>query len=191
MTDQARSPKQYMYQGELLALVDLSLVIKMGVQYSLWGGSVLNLGTERHHREYLEKIDRFELPGCFAMTELRHGSNVASLCTEAVLDLAEDCWVITTPDDGAIKWWIGNAAEDGVAATVFARLKVPAADGSGGLDDHGVHAFVVPLRERPQGPTLPGVEIRDLGYKVGLQGVDNGAIRFTNVRVPRGNLLDR
>ena len=31
--------------------------------------------------------------------------------------------------------WIGNAAEDGICATVFARLKVPAPDGSGALDD--------------------------------------------------------
>lgn len=41
-----------------------------------------------------------------------------------------DEWVVHTPDEGAIKWWIGNAAEDGRAATVFARLKVPAADGA-------------------------------------------------------------
>ena len=27
--------------------------------------------------------------------------------------------------------------------------------------------------------------------QVGLQGVDNGAMRFTNVRIPRDNLLDR
>ena len=38
---------------------------------------------------------------------------------------------------------------------------------------------------------MPGVEIRDCGYKVGLNGVDNGAIRFSNVRIPRENLLDR
>ena len=35
------------------------------------------------------------------------------------------------------QWWIGNAAEDGRAATVFARLRVPAPDGSGAIDDHG------------------------------------------------------
>jgi len=73
---------------------------------------------------------------------------------------------------------------------VFARLKVPAPDGSGTLDDHGVHAFIVPLRD-DAGQQLPGIEIHDCGYKVGLNGVDNGAIRFTNVRVPRDNLLDR
>ena len=57
------------------------------------------------------------------MTELKHGSNVAALQTEAVLDVEKDEWIIHTPDEGAIKWWIGNAAEDGRASTVFARLK--------------------------------------------------------------------
>lgn len=61
--------------------------------------------------------------------------------------------------------WIGNAAEDGRAATVFARLKVPAPDGSGTLVDHGVHAIVVPLRS-DTGSVLPGIEIKDCGYKV-------------------------
>jgi len=164
--------------------------VKMGVQYSLWGGSVVNLGTERHRKRFFDAIDRFQAPGCFAMTELRHGSNVAGLQTEAILDVHTDEWIVNTPDDGAIKWWIGNAAEDGRWATVFARLKVPAPDGSGTLDDHGVHAFIVPLRDE-SGKTLSGIEIRDCGYKVGLNGVDNGAIRFTNVRVPRDNLLDR
>ncbi len=123
------------------------------------------------------------------MTELHHGSNVAALQTEAVLDIATDEWIINTPDDGALKWyalhlrllmfplytpgihkylhrrWIGNAAEDGRAATVFARLKVPSPDGSGSLVDHGVHAIVVPLRDGA-GNVLPGVEIKDCGYKV-------------------------
>ncbi len=165
--------------------------MKLGVQYSLWGGSIINLGTERHRRKYFDAIDRLTLPGCFLMTELRHGSNVAGLQTEAVLDVHTDEWVINTPDDGAIKWWIGNAAEDGKAGTVFARLKVPAPDGSGVLDDHGVHAFVVPLRDENTHEPLPGIEIHDCGYKVGLNGIDNGAVRFTQVRVPRENLLDR
>lgn len=78
--------------------------------------------------------------------------------TEAVLDVEKDEWIIHTPDEGAIKWWIGNAAEDGRAATVFARLKI-------GDADHGVHAFIVPLRDT-NGSLLPGVDIKDCGYKV-------------------------
>lgn len=186
----SRDPRKYFYLGECLAMVDLSLMVKSGVQYSLWGGSVLNLGSEVHRRRYYDDIAQFRLPGCFAMTELKHGSNVAALQTEAVLDVLTDEWVVHTPDEGAIKWWIGNAAEDGRAATVFARLKVPDPNGGSKLVDHGVHAFVVPLRDG-NGSLLPGVEIRDCGYKVGLNGIDNGAIRFTHVRVPRQNLLDR
>eukprot|EP00199_Chlamydomonas_sp_CCMP681_P001411 CAMPEP_0119115636 /NCGR_PEP_ID=MMETSP1180-20130426/51673_1 /TAXON_ID=3052 ORGANISM="Chlamydomonas cf sp, Strain CCMP681" /NCGR_SAMPLE_ID=MMETSP1180 /ASSEMBLY_ACC=CAM_ASM_000741 /LENGTH=643 /DNA_ID=CAMNT_0007104711 /DNA_START=72 /DNA_END=2003 /DNA_ORIENTATION=- len=192
----ANDLKSYFHVGECLGQIDLSLMIKSGVQYSLWGGSVINLGTESHRKKYFDDIASFKLPGCFAMTELKHGSNVAALQTEAVLDILTDEWVVHTPDEGAIKWWIGNAAEDGRMATVFARLKVPDPSGHKGgvvkpkLVDHGVHALLVPLRDS-QGKALPGVEIRDCGYKIGLNGVDNGALRFTHVRVPRVNLLNR
>ena len=69
----------YFYLGELLALVDLSATIKTGVQYSLWGASVLNLGTATHRDRWAADIDALKIPGCFAMTELGHGSNVAGL----------------------------------------------------------------------------------------------------------------
>ena len=35
----------------------------MGVQYSLWGGSVMNLGTEKHKKQYFDAIDKFKIPG--------------------------------------------------------------------------------------------------------------------------------
>lgn len=181
--------KKYIYMAELAAPVDLSLAVKMGVQYSLWGGSVVNLGTAKHRQRFFNDINSFRAPGCFAMTELKHGSNVSMLQTEAVYDHHTDEWVISTPDEGAIKWWIGNAAEDGRWATVFARLRIPR-NGSGIIDDHGVHAFICAIRN-DEGKLMPGVEIRDCGYKVGLNGVDNGAVAFHGVRIPRENLLDR
>lgn len=40
---------------------------------SLWGGSVINLGTKKHRDKYFDGIDNLDYTGCFAMTELHHG----------------------------------------------------------------------------------------------------------------------
>jgi len=168
---------------ESLAFGDLSVLIKFGVQFGLFGGSVFQLGTERHHRAYLRSIGRLDLPGCYAMTETGHGSNVRDLETTATYESDGDEIVITTPTDAAAKDWIGNAACHGRMATVFARLIV------GGVDQ-GVHAVLVAVRDE-SGDVVAGVRIEDRGLKEGLNGVDNGRIWFDDVRVPRSNLLDR
>ena len=168
---------------ETLAFGDLSVVVKFGVQFGLFGGSVLQLGTERHHAAYLPAIGSLALPGCYAMTETAHGSNVRDLETTATYDASSDSLVIHTPHPGAAKDYIGNAAVHGTMATVFARLRVRG-------EDHGVHAILVPLRDERR-RTLPGITIEDGGLKEGLNGVDNGRIVFDHVRVPRSNLLDR
>lgn len=180
---------------EELALGDLSVLVKYGVQFGLFGGSIAQLGTDRHHRRYLPRVASLELPGCFAMTERGHGSNVRDIRTTATYDPAAREFVIHTPDEDAQKDYIGNAALHGRMATVFARLCMPGrgdatANGGSPLHDHGVHAFLVPIRD-PRGAALPGVRTEDCGAKEGLNGVDNGRIRFDSVRVPRNALLDR
>ncbi len=169
------------FQG--LAFGDLSLLIKVGVQYGLFGGALMQLGTERHHEEFLRPALDFSLPGCFAMSEVGHGSDVAGVRTTAVHDPKTDEIVIHTPDPAAAKNWIGNAAHDGKAAVVFCQLTTQG-------EERGVHAVVVPLRD-DKGATLPGVTAVGDGLKMGLNGVDNGLLMFDNVRVPRSNLLDR
>jgi acyl-CoA oxidase len=168
---------------ETLGHSDLSLLVKCGVQFGLFGGAVLHLGNERHHRAYLEDVMSAELPGCFAMTESGHGSDVQRLGTTAVYDGEADEIVVHTPDEQSRKDYIGNAARHGRMAVVFAQLEV--AD-----ERHGVHALLVPLRGE-DGEPLPGVTIEDCGDKLGLNGVDNGRIAFDHVRVPRTALLDR
>lgn len=168
---------------ETLSYHDLSLVVKFGVQFGLWGMSVYFLGTEKHHSKYLKDIGSLELPGCFAMTETNHGSNVKGIETTATYDHATKTFIIHTPNEYARKEYIGNAACHGQMATVFAKLII---DGI----DYGVSAFVVPLRDK-KGKVQPGVKIKDCGRKMGLNGVDNGVIYFDHVVIPKDNMLDR
>src|ERR1700744_6664760 len=168
---------------EMLGFGDLSLMVKAGVQWGLFGGAVQLLGTERHHQRYLRDIIDLSLPGCFAMTETGHGSDVQHLRTTATYDPAAGEFVIATPDPAARKDYIGTAARDGRMAAVFAQLIV---DGK----SHGVHALLVPIRDA-DGHALPGVLIEDCGRKGGLNGVDNGRLTFDDVRGPREALLNR
>jgi len=168
---------------ETMAFGDLSVLVKVGVQFGLFGGAILQLGTQRHHDAYLADLVRADLLGCFAMTETGHGSNVQALETVARYDVEAGEFVITTPSASARKDYIGNAAAHAHAAVVFAQLEI------GGASE-GVHAFVVPIRDR-KGKVLDGVRVEDDGRKIGLNGVDNGRIWFDDVRVPRENLLNR
>jgi acyl-CoA oxidase len=179
----AGDPARFIAVFETLAFGDLSVVVKFGVQFGLFGGTVLQLGTQPHHERFLPAIGSLELPGCFAMTETGHGSNVRDIETVARYDPASETFEVTTPDADAGKDWIGGAARDARMATVFAQLE------SGG-ERHGVHALLVPIRA-DDGTVAPGVRIADRGLKEGLNGVDNGRIWFDRVRVPRENLLDR
>ena len=167
---------------EQLVLADPSLQIKSGVQWGLFGAAVMHLGTEDQHKKWLPGIMNLDVPGCFAMTETGHGSDVASIATTATFDESTGDFTLHTPHRGAWKDYIGNAAIDGKAAVVFAQLIV-------GGENHGVHALYVPLRDEKG--FLPGVGGDDDGPKGGLNGIDNGRLHFTSVRVPRENLLNR
>jgi acyl-CoA oxidase len=168
---------------EELVLADPSLQIKAGVQWGLFASAIYQLGTKKHWDKWLTGALTLEIPGAFAMTETGHGSDVAAIGTTATYDPETEEFVIHTPFRGAWKDYLGNAAVHGTAATVFAQLI------TGGVN-YGVHCFFVPIRD-DKGQFLPGVGGEDDGVKGGLNGIDNGRLHFTQVRVPRENLLNR
>ncbi|MCU1678326.1 MAG: acyl-CoA oxidase [Frankiales bacterium] len=168
---------------EMLAQFDLSLMVKAGVQWGLFGGAIENLGTEKHHEKYIPGLINLDILGCFAMTETGHGSDVQSLETTATYDPATQEFVINSPTPSARKDYIGGAAAHAQVAAVFAQLITKG-------DGHGVHCFVVPLRDE-DGNDLPGITTSDDKHKGGLGAVDNGRIMFDHVRVPRENLLNK
>lgn len=167
---------------EHLMFVDGSLAVKFGVQFGLFGGSIQKLGTKKHHDEYLTDAGTTKLLGCFAMTETGHGSNVRGIKTTATYEKSSDSIIIHTPGKNDNKEYIGNAIHSKIA-TVFAQLIVNG-------KNEGVHAILVPLRNENH-EELEGVSVKDNGYKLGLNGVDNGKIWFNNVKVPRENLLNK
>ncbi|MEI6251500.1 MAG: acyl-CoA dehydrogenase [Mycobacteriaceae bacterium] len=168
---------------EMLAMSDLSLMVKAGVLWGLFGGAVENLGTERHHEAYVRPLITLDLLGCFAMTETGHGSDVQNLETTATYDPDTEEFVIHSPTPTSRKDYLGGAAESATVAAVFAQLITRG-------ENHGVHCIVVPIRDE-NGDDLPGVTTSDCDYKGGLPGVDNGRIMFDQVRVPRENLLNK
>ena len=124
---------------EMLAFGDLSLMVKAGVQWGLFGGALQLLGSRRQHEKYLRDVMSFDLPGCFAMTETGHGSDVQQLRTTCTYDPESQTFDLHTPHQAARKDYIGNAAKDGRMAVVFAQLITQG-------KNHGVHAWLVPIR---------------------------------------------
>lgn len=149
--------------------VDSGTATKMTVQFNLFGGSVLKLGTKRHHY-LLDGIDKATDIGCFALTELGYGNNAAKMETTAVLNVNCDEWIINTPSLLSQKYWITNGAVHAHWAVVFAQTIIKEIN-------YGVHAFLVPLRYKDL-TVYKGVTIEDMGMKFGCNGVDNAKLKF-------------
>ncbi|KEI39451.1 uncharacterized protein L969DRAFT_48519, partial [Mixia osmundae IAM 14324] len=169
---------------ELIGIADPGFWTRFGVHYGLFLGAIRSGATANQFSYWMEKglLGLNGLIGCFAMTELAHGSNVAGLETTATLDTRTDEWVIHTPSLSATKWWIGGAASTATHSSVFAQMVI---DGK----RYGTKTFIVPLRDPKTFALLPGILIGDIGKKMGRDGIDNGYIQFTNVRIPRAYML--
>ncbi|KAG0356762.1 hypothetical protein BG005_004299 [Podila minutissima] len=208
-------PAKYDGIQEALSYYDNALSTMGGAHVGLYSGSIRELGSEELKAKYLPLADSFELPGCFALTdvicnfdhpELGHGSNPRGIETEAHWDAKQGCYILHTPNTTAQKartilslidmnpeqiYWIGAAAETAIMSVVWAQLYVPHPEDSSKWQHQGIHAFLVPLRDRATHAILPGITIRNCGMKSGLNGMDNGRIWFDHVPVPRTMCLDK
>ncbi|XP_034239534.1 peroxisomal acyl-coenzyme A oxidase 3-like isoform X1 [Thrips palmi] len=160
-----------------------NLSVKFGLGVSLFTNALLSLGTERHLPFY-EAVWDNKFLFCLGMTEVGHGSNTKSVRTTATYDPKTQEFIIHTPDFEAAKCWAGNLGKTCTHAMLFAQLYT--ADSC-----HGLHAFLVPIRDPETLTPYPGVKVGDIGEKAGLNGIDNGFAMFDHFRIPRENLLNR
>jgi acyl-CoA oxidase len=167
-----------------LASIDPSWSIRIGVHFGLFLSALMGSGSEEQIAHYARDVQEMRVIGCFAMTEMAHGSYVQGLETTATLDLATDEWIIHSPTVTATKWWIGGAGETATLAAVFAQTIVKG-------QKLGIQTFLVPIRSLVTGKPEPNIEIGDMGAKMGRNGLDNGWIRFEHKRVPRTAMLSK
>lgn len=141
-------------------MVDGSMCTKMTVQFNLFGGTMISLGTDRH-RKYLKGIDDMSVIGCFALTELGYGNNAIEMETTAAFDNAKNEFVINTPSTLGQKFWITNGAVHAQWSVVFAQTFV-------NEKHEGIHAFLVRIRNEDLTP-MSGVRIDDMGHRMGCE----------------------
>merc|ERR1712141_379596 len=177
------NPLRIFAAHELAAIIDPAMTTKMTVQFNLFGGTVLKLGTERHHEKLLAGIDTLDDIGCFGLTELGYGNNAVEMETTAIYDSKTKEFIVNTPNPLAQKYWVTNGAVHAKHVVVMAQLIVD------GINE-GIHGVLVPIRDENL-KILPNVLVEDMGHKMGLNGVDNAKLTFNNVRVPKDNLLNK
>lgn len=180
--DFRHNPLNIFAAHEIAGFCDPSMATKMTVQFNLFGGTVLKLGTKVHHDQLLKGIDSLDAVGCFALTELGYGNNAVEMETTATFDGDADEFIINTPTTVAQKYWITNSAVHAKWSAVFAQLLI---DGK----NHGIHGFLVRIRNEDMS-ICSGVRIEDMGHKMGCNGVDNGKLWFDEVRIPRAYLMN-
>jgi len=184
--------------GQIVASKDFPIIIKAiaddlptALHWVMFVPNIVSLCDDEQQAEWLPLCRDWKMIGCYAQTEIGHGSNVRALETTATF-LPENkggqpggSWVVNSPTLTSAKAWPGTLGRTGNHAMVIARL----IDGEG--KDRGVHNFLVPLRSMKDHTLLPGVVTGDLGPKIGYNNMDNGYARFEHVVIPRRNMAMR
>jgi len=110
----------------------------------------------------LTKAQNYEIIGCYAQTELGHGSNVRGLETTATWNQQDQTFTLHSPHLTASKWWIGSLGKTANYAAVMAQLIIEG-------KSYGPHPFVCQIRDLKTHQPLDNIHIGDIGPKFGYK----------------------
>ncbi|KAF2021490.1 acyl-coenzyme A oxidase 1 [Aaosphaeria arxii CBS 175.79] len=171
--DEYRTAHDLISEPGPYGLHDSMFVITLGEQ-----------GTPEQQERFLTKAQKYEIIGCYAQTELGHGSNVRGLETTATWSPEDKTFIIHSPHLTASKWWIGSLGRTANHAVVMAQLIING-------KSFGPHPFVVQIRDLKTHEPLENVHVGDIGPKFGYNTMDNGFLLFNKVKIPHVNMLAR
>ncbi|KAI9271552.1 acyl-CoA dehydrogenase/oxidase [Phascolomyces articulosus] len=158
------------------------MVTPFGLHYDMFIPTLENQASDEQKKLFLEPALKHHIVGCYAQTELGHGSNLRGLETTATYINESNEFEINSPNMTAAKWWIGGLGVAANYAIVIARLITNG-------KDHGPHPFCVQIRRLEDHKPMRGVIIGDIGPKFGFNSVDNGFIMFDHYCVPHDAFL--
>lgn len=133
-----------------------------GLHVSMFLITLRDQGTPEQHELFLQKAEAYEIIGCYAQTELGHGSNVRGLETTATWNPEDKTFILRSPHLTASKWWIGSLGRTANHAIVMAQLVI-------GGRHYGPHPFVVQIRDMKTHEPLDNVHVGDIGPKFGCK----------------------
>ncbi|KAI9044347.1 acyl-CoA oxidase [Aspergillus affinis] len=155
-----------------------------GLHASMFLVTLREQGNPEQHKLFLERAQKYQILGCYAQTELGHGSNVRGLETTATWNQEDKTFTIHSPTLTASKWWIGSLGRTANHAVVMAQLYIAG-------KNYGPHPFVVQVRDLQTHQPLENVYVGDIGPKFGYNTMDNGFLLFNHVKIPHINMLAR
>ncbi|XP_003724010.1 peroxisomal acyl-coenzyme A oxidase 1 isoform X3 [Strongylocentrotus purpuratus] len=158
--------------------------IALSLHASMFQHTVMHQMTEEQQAYWLRATKDYTLLGTYAQTELGHGTFLRGLETTATYDPTTQEFEIHSPTLTSMKWWPGNLGKTATHAIVAAQLYTKGSR-------MGVHMFMVPLRSLETHLPHPGVELGDIGPKLGYNNIDNGFLRFNHYRIPIENMCMR
>ncbi|KAH7389471.1 hypothetical protein DE146DRAFT_163900 [Phaeosphaeria sp. MPI-PUGE-AT-0046c] len=153
--------------------------------------TVREQASKEQQSYWMPRILNYDIIGCYAQTELGHGSNVRGLETTATWDPVKKEFEIHSPHLTASKWWNGSMGRTATHAIVVAQLLLPGTNDPTNLASHGPQTFIVQIRDTMTHQPLPGIAVGDIGPKYGYASMDNGYMLFDHFRVPRSAMLSR
>ncbi|CAG4983899.1 unnamed protein product [Colias eurytheme] len=154
----------------------------LALHYIMFIPTLMGQGTVEQQAYWIGRAVNLNVIGTYAQTELGHGTFIRGLETTATYDPRTKEFVLNTPTLTAYKWWPGGLGHTANYCIVMAQLYTQG-------KCHGIHPFIVQLRDEETHMPLPGIRVGDIGAKLGMNTTNNGFLGLDNVRIPREHML--